>query len=254
MGALAGYHSARTYKLLQGKDWKTSTLLTALLYPGLMGMIFIGINIFVSSQGSSSTAPPSTLLSALFLLLGVMTPLVFVGSFFGFKKDTIETPVRTNQIARHIPDQVWYSHPLFSIAVGGIFPFGAVCIELFFIMSAIWLHQLYFMFGFLFVVLFILVATCAEISIVICYFQLCSEDFNWWWRSFISAGSSGGYMFLYSIWYFYSKLSITSFVPSVLYFSYMAMCSMTFAIITGSIGFYASLWFIRQIYGAIKID
>lgn len=254
MGALAGYHSARTYKLLQGKDWKTSTLLTALLYPGLMGMIFIGINIFVSSQGSSSTAPPPTLLSALFLLLGVLTPLVFVGSFFGFKKDTIETPVRTNQIARHIPDQVWYSHPLFSIAVGGIFPFGAVCIELFFIMSAIWLHQLYFMFGFLFVVLFILVATCAEISIVICYFQLCSEDFNWWWRSFISAGSSGGYMFLYSIWYFYSKLSITSFVPSVLYFSYMAMCSMTFAIITGSIGFYASLWFIRQIYGAIKID
>ena len=37
--------------------------------------------------------------------------------------------------------QVWYTHPAFSIALGGILPFGAVCIELFFIMSAMWLHQ-----------------------------------------------------------------------------------------------------------------
>ena len=50
-------------------------------------------------------------------------------------------PVRVNQIARHVPEQMWYTHPLFAIALGGILPFGAVCIELFFIMSAMWLHQ-----------------------------------------------------------------------------------------------------------------
>eukprot|EP01036_Dinobryon_divergens_P048508 gene48508-65070_t len=55
--------------------------------------------------------------------------------------ETISVTVRTNQIARHIPDQVWYTNPIFSIALGGILPFGAVCIELFFIMSALWLHQ-----------------------------------------------------------------------------------------------------------------
>jgi len=37
--------------------------------------------------------------------------------------------------------QVWYTHPVFSVALGGVLPFGAVCIELFFIMSALWLHQ-----------------------------------------------------------------------------------------------------------------
>lgn len=42
---------------------------------------------------------------------------------------------------------MWYTHPLFSIALGGILPFGAVCIELFFIMSALWLHQFYYIFG-----------------------------------------------------------------------------------------------------------
>ena len=38
-----------------------------------------------------------------------------------------------------------------------------------------------------------------EITIVMCYFQLCAEDYNWWWRSFLTAGSSGLYLFLYSM-------------------------------------------------------
>mmetsp|Transcript_17897 Transcript_17897/g.26407 ORF Transcript_17897/g.26407 Transcript_17897/m.26407 type:complete len:629 (+) Transcript_17897:78-1964(+) len=254
MGSCAGYWSARVYKLFHGKEWKRNTVLTALLYPLIMGVIFLGTNVVVSQQGSSTTAPFTTLLSVLLLWFGVSTPLVFVGSYFGFRKETIEVPVRTNQIARHIPDQVWYTNPIFSVALGGILPFGAVCIELFFIMSAMWLHQLYFVFGFLFVVLIILVVTCAEITIVMCYFQLCNEDYRWWWRSYLSSGSSGAYLFLYSVWYYMSKLDIEGFVPTVLYFAYMSMISITFMMVTGAIGFFACLWFVRKIYGAIKVD
>lgn len=254
MGSFAGYASARVYKLFNGKEWKRNTILTATFYPGVMGVIYLSINSFVAANGSSTAAPFTTLLALMLLWFGISTPLVFVGSYFGFKKDTITVPVRTNQIARHIPDQVWYTHPAFSIALGGVLPFGAVCIELFFIMSAMWLHQLYFVFGFLFVVLIILVATCAEITIVMCYFQLCNEDYNWWWRSFLSAGSSGGYLFLYSVWYYASKLDIQGFVPTVLYFAYMSMVSVTFFLLTGSIGFFACLWFVRKIYAAIKVD
>lgn len=254
MGSFAGYASARVYKLFNGKEWKRNTFLTATFYPGVMGIIYLSINGFVAANGSSTAAPVTTLLALMLLWFGISTPLVFVGSYFGFKKDTITVPVRTNQIARHIPDQVWYTHPAFSIALGGVLPFGAVCIELFFIMSAMWLHQLYFVFGFLFVVLIILVATCAEITIVMCYFQLCNEDYNWWWRSFLSAGSSGGYLFLYSVWYYASKLDIQGFVPTVLYFAYMGMVSVTFFLLTGSIGFFACLWFVRKIYAAIKVD
>lgn len=149
---------------------------------------------------------------------------------------------------------MWYTHPAFSIALGGILPFGAVCIELFFIMSAMWLHQLYLVFGFLFIVLIILIATCAEITIVMCYFQLCNEDYRWWWRSFLSAGSSGVYLFLYSVWYYFLKLSISGTVGTVLYFAYMSMVAFTFFLLTGSIGFFSCLWFVQKIYGAIKVD
>lgn len=39
--------------------------------------------------------------------------------------------------------------------------------------------QIYYVFGFLYVVFFILIATCAEITMVMCYFQLCNEDYRW---------------------------------------------------------------------------
>lgn len=52
------------------------------------------------SEGSSTAVPFVWILALLVLWFGVSSPLVFVGSYFGFKKDAITVPVRTNQIAR----------------------------------------------------------------------------------------------------------------------------------------------------------
>jgi transmembrane 9 superfamily protein 2/4 len=254
LGSISGYFSARVYKLMHGKLWKRSTFLAATLYPGVMGLIFLGINIATMYEGSTAYMPFTTMLAVLALWFGVSTPLVLVGSYFGFKKETIEVPVRTNQINRHIPEQVWYTNPIFAVLLGGILPFGAVCIELFFIMSAMWLHQMYYIFGFLFIVFVILIITCAEITIVLCYFQLCNEDYRWWWRSFLSSGSSALYLFLYSVWYYSAKLKIQGMVSTVIYFSYMLMASITFFLFTGSVGFFSCLAFVRRIYAAIKVD
>merc|ERR1719222_1877194 len=121
-------------------------------------------------------------------------------------------------VARKIPEQPWFAQPILTSLVGGILPFGAVFTELFFIMSSIWLHQFYYLFGFLALVLVIVVVTCAEISIALTYFQLASEDYNWWWTSFFASGSSAVYVFLYSILYFMSRLQIEKLVSVGLYF------------------------------------
>ena len=142
----------------------------------------------------------------------------------------------------------------FNVLMGGILPFGAIFIELFFIMTSVWLQRFYYVFGFLALVLLILVVTCSEIAIVLCYFQLCNEDYQWWWRSFLTAGSSGLYLFAYSIMYFFTQLDIIGFVPTLIYFTYMFIFSALFFVITGTIGFFACYNFVWIIYSAIKVD
>ena len=40
----------------------------------------------------------------------------------------------------------------FNVLMGGILPFGAIFIELFFIMTSVWLQRFYYVFGFLMLV------------------------------------------------------------------------------------------------------
>jgi transmembrane 9 superfamily protein 2/4 len=184
----------------------------------------------------------------------VSAPLVLVGAWFGLRAPAVDVPTKTNQIARIVPYTPWHVQCPYTVLMGGILPFGSVCIELAFIMSALWLHQIYYVMGFLLAVLLILAATCAQVSVVLTYLQLCSEDHRWWWSSFWNCASAGGYLFLYSLWFLTSRLEMVGFLPVVVYLTYMAMISVCFALFCGSVGFLSSFWFCRTIYGAVKVD
>merc|ERR1712150_371717 len=105
----------------------------------------------------------------------------------------------------------------------------------------------YYVFGFLFLVFLILVITCAEITVLFNYFQLCGENCHWWWRSFCNGGSTAVYVFFYSFIYF-KQLEANSFATYVLYFGYMGLVSFGLFIMTGSIGVFSSLWFNKTIF------
>ncbi|XP_017785554.1 PREDICTED: transmembrane 9 superfamily member 2 [Nicrophorus vespilloides] len=254
LGTPAGYVSARIYKSFGGEKWKSNVLLTSMLSPGIVFGLFFVMNLVLWSKGSSAAVPFTTLIALLALWFLVSVPLTFVGAYFGFRKRALEHPVRTNQIPRLIPEQSIYTQPIPGIVMGGVLPFGCIFIQLFFILNSIWSSQMYYMFGFLFLVFIILVITCAETTVLLCYFHLCAEDYHWWWRSYLTSGFTAVYLFFYCCHYFYSKLQIEGAASVFLYFGYTLIMVFLFNLLTGTIGFFACFWFIRKIYSVVKVD
>merc|ERR1719271_1057139 len=102
-GSLAGYTTARVYKTFKGKLWQRATVATALLYPGMFfGMFFI-LDIINWANDSTDAVPFTSMLVVIVLWFGISVPLVFLGSYFGYKGDSIEFPTAVSSIPRQIP-------------------------------------------------------------------------------------------------------------------------------------------------------
>lgn len=145
----------------------------------------------------------------------------------------ISPPVRVNQIPRQIPPSTTYLRPIPSMLLVGILPFGAIFVELFFIMNNMWFGKVYYMFGFLFLTYTIMIITCAAVSVLLVYFLLCSENYHWQWRSFTAAGASAGYVFANALLYWIRQLSFGSLTSGLLYLGYSLLLSFLFFILTG---------------------
>eukprot|EP00034_Subulatomonas_tetraspora_P001205 GABW01001498.1.p1 GENE.GABW01001498.1~~GABW01001498.1.p1 ORF type:complete len:113 (-),score=22.31 GABW01001498.1:3-341(-) len=109
------------------------------------------MDLVVWAKHSSAAVPFGTLVAIAALWFGISCPLVLVGAVIAYRKPPLEAPVHTNQIARQIPEQLWYMKPIPSMLLTGVLPFGAVFVELFCIYGSIWSNHYYYMFGLLFI-------------------------------------------------------------------------------------------------------
>lgn len=253
-GIISGYVSSRLYKAFKGRLWQVCTVVTALLFPGIAFFIFLFFNIILAFMHSTASAPFLDIIILAAMWCCVSVPLVFVGAYFGYKKDSIEFPTVTSTIARAIPEPTLVLNPTLGALLAGVVPFAAAYVELFFIMTSLWMDQYYYVFGFTLLVFVILLITCAEVTLLLVYSQLCAENHRWWWFSFFAPGSTAVYVFLYSIFWFKSLEASKMFMTYMLYFGYMGLICSALFLITGTVGALSSLWFVRTIFGTIKVD
>ena len=59
------------------------------------------------------------------------------------------------------------------------------------------------------------------------------QDYHWWWRSFLVSGGCAIYVFLYSVFYYLTKLEVDDYVSTLIFFSYTACMVFGFWIMTG---------------------
>ncbi|KAM3321417.1 transmembrane 9 superfamily member 11 [Capsicum chacoense] len=256
LGVAAGYVSVRLWRTIccgDHKGWVSVAWKAACFFPGIAFLILTVLNFLLWGSDSTGAIPFSLFVILILLWFCISVPLTMIGGYIGAKAPHIEYPVRTNQIPREIPPQ---KYPSWLLVLGaGTLPFGTLFIELFFIMSSLWMGRVYYVFGFLLIVMILLVVVCAEVSLVLTYMHLCVEDWKWWWKSFFASGSVAIYIFLYSINYLIFDLkSLSGPVSATLYLGYSLVMVLTIMFATGTVGFLSSFWFVHYLFSSVKLD
>nr|GMD34995.1 transmembrane 9 superfamily member 12 [Ipomoea batatas]GMD36710.1 transmembrane 9 superfamily member 12 [Ipomoea batatas] len=255
LGIAAGYVGVRLWRTIKGTSdgWMSVSWAIACFFPGIVFVILTTLNFILWGSNSTGALPISLYFELIALWFCISVPLTLLGGHLGTRAEPIQYPVRTNQIPREIPAR---KYPSWLLILGaGTLPFGTLFIELFFILSSIWLGRFYYVFGFLFIVLLLLVIICAEVSLVLTYMHLCVEDWMWWWKAFYASGSVSLYVFLYSVNYLVFDLqSLSGPVSAILYLGYSLIMAVAIMLATGTIGLLTSFYFVHYLFSSVKID
>lgn len=278
---VAGYTSGsyfKTYsptKMVRGKpsaakndsQWQLAMLLTVLFLPTITVGILSFLNGIALVYGTVNYVPFLVIIKVFLVWVFISVPLGVVGTMFGRhakagkggKGDAIanqsDFPCRVNAIPRPIPEEVpWYGKPMNIIPCAGLLSFGSIFIELYYVLTSLWNYKFYHVYGFLLGVYAILSIVVSMTTIIVVYFCLNAENYLWQWISLASGGSTAVYVFLYGVYYFMFKTSMSGFLQTVFYFGYMSLISLNLGILCGTIGHFSAGRFVRTIFKNVKVD
>eukprot|EP01117_Protostelium_nocturnum_P020659 TRINITY_DN9402_c0_g1_i1.p1 TRINITY_DN9402_c0_g1~~TRINITY_DN9402_c0_g1_i1.p1 ORF type:complete len:595 (-),score=198.20 TRINITY_DN9402_c0_g1_i1:66-1850(-) len=252
---LGGFVSASFYRQFGGENWAWNIVLVGTLYTIPSVLVFSYVNTVAIIYSATAAVPVSAILIILAILILVGFPLNVIGGIAGRRSaSSFEVPCRTKNFPREIPPIAWYRSLPFQMAMAGFLPFSAIYTELRYVFESAWGHKSYQLFGILLLVAVILIIVTACITVALTYFQLSMEDYRWWWHSFLNGGSTGLFIYAYAIFYFNYSTMMTGALQSSFYFSYMLLVCLFFFVMLGTVGFYASLIFVKRIYRGLKID
>ncbi|KAI3850433.1 hypothetical protein MKX03_037202 [Papaver bracteatum] len=217
LGIVAGYVGVRLWITIK------------FFFPGIVFVILTALNFVLWGSKSTGAIPISLYFMLLSLWFCISIPLTLLA--FG------RTPLRSaiEIIPTEIPARKYPSWLL--TLVGGIISFGTLFIELFFILSSIWLGRFYYF------------------SVILTYMHQCAEDWQWWWKAFFTSGSVSLYVFIYSIYYLMFDLrSLSGPVSAMLYLGYSLIMAIAIMLATGTIGFLFSFHFLHCLLSSVKSD
>ena len=262
--AVAGYTSGAFYKQFfttprseQTSQWQKAMVATILLFPSLVIVVVFVLNMISFYYSTISAIPIIVIIKIAVIWALVALPLSIAGTIFGrhsFGGKREAFPCRVNAIPRPIPPSSWWAAPAFVIPISGLLPFGSIFIEMYFVFTAFWSYKFYYVYGFLLLVYCILVMVTICTTIVATYFVLNSENHRWHWTAFQSAGSTAGYVFIYSIYFFVYKTQMSGILQVMYYFGYMFTFSFALFLMCGTVGTWGASYFVNKIYRNVKID
>ncbi|OMO89169.1 Nonaspanin (TM9SF) [Corchorus olitorius] len=251
---VAGYTAASFHCQFAEVGWEKSVLLAGILYAGPLFVIGSILNVVAVSYGATAALPFGTIMAIILIYTFLGIPLLALGGLIGYIfRSEFHAPCATKRYPREIPPLAWYRKTPCQMFLGGFLSFSAIVLELQHLYASLWGYKIFTLPSILFVMFIILILLTVILSVGLTYIQLSVEDHEWWWRSVLCGGSTAIFMFAYSI-YFYARSNMSGLLQLSFFIGYNAFLCYAFFLMLGSIGFRASLVFVRYIYRAVKSE
>ncbi|KAM0936443.1 putative nonaspanin (TM9SF) [Dioscorea sansibarensis] len=260
-GIPAGYVSVWLWRRFKGREncegWTSVTWSTSYLFNAIIFIIFVIMNMIHLANGSTRAVPASVYWTLLSLWLFISLPCTFIGGLIAasipsssssssssssMSSDLYSNIIQNNNHAGSI--KTW-----FIVLMAGLIPFSTIFIELFFSLSSIWLERGFNDYGLLLLLaLLMLTIACSLVSAGIAYRCVCTEDWGWCWKSFLASGSTGLYVFIYSVNYLAIDLRWLNGPASTgIYIGYSLILALCVMLSTGAIGSLAAFSFLQYL-------
>ncbi|XP_010271660.1 PREDICTED: transmembrane 9 superfamily member 5-like [Nelumbo nucifera] len=249
---VGGYTASSFHVQLAGTSLRRTILLAGVLYFVPLFAIFLVLNKVAISYRITASISFNTIV-VLLLIWTLLSILMFtIGGVLGY---TFKSHFRASCSTRRGPKETttlaWYRKTLAQMFLSGVLSFCTVIMELDYIYTSLWCHNIFTESGTFFIMFILLIIYTAILSIGMTYVQLLGEDHEWCWRSVLRGGSVSIFMYGYCI-DFYSRSTMSGFMQLLFFFGYNACICYALFLVLGTVGFYASLVFVRHVYHAVK--
>ena len=138
------------YRFLGGDNWKLNMFLTLSFSTRDFVSGFRCVEFLFNFSTIFWCYSMGTMFAIVLIWFIISIPLSVIGSILASKRPLLSVPVRTNQIPRQIPTQPWYLRTIPVMFISGIFPFGSIAVEMYFIYSSIWFNKIFICLDFIF--------------------------------------------------------------------------------------------------------
>ena len=254
-GVFNGYFSARMMRFFGQTDWRIQTFFSAVTLPSYILISFLIIDFIEYEEQSSNYIPFTSLALYTFVWFLVSIPLSLYGSYRGYR-EKIAFPKKVNALKRSIPQTTANSNTVVisTVMLTGAFIFTHVAVQFYYVLSSVWRSWMFAVFGVFLLNILSLVAVIAVASMLMTYWCLKSENWNWWWRAYLNGASAGVFMYIFCVYQMAFVFKIDLISSDIIFLLYSLLASVFFGMICGTASLAASYAFVLFIFGRVKMD
>lgn len=216
---------------------------------------FLIIDFIEYEEHSSGYVPFTSLALYTFVWYLFSVPLSVYGSYRGHR-EKISLLRKVNTLKRKIPNTTANSNVavLSSVMLAGAFIFTHVAVQFYYVLSSAWRSWMFAIFGVFLLQIVSLIAVIAVTSMLMTYWCLQNENWNWWWRAYLTGASSGVFMYIFCVYQMAFVFKIDLISSDIIFLLYSLLVSVFFGMICGVVSLTASFAFVEFIFEQTKSD